>query len=168
MEDFAQEFDIDMDGEVWANLYYIQSGKVQPQPDRLIEIHGSYSHKPWKQTSKCTYDHDKKLFYYRTSLKIGSQFKFIVDGNYYVSSGYAMVHDSNGNQNNIFLPNVEYKDIGQVDRSAAFKIALKELLANSKYIQHNFKQDLAQIKDLDKNQRFSTLTMDKNVDTDFS
>ena len=168
MENFAQEFDIDLDGEVWANIYYKQSGNVQPLPDRHINILGDYSDKPWKEMSKCSYDHEKKLFYYRTAIKIGCQFKFKVDGSYFVSNGYAIVHDAQGNQNNIFLPNVDYTNINQVDRQHAFKVAFKELLTNSKYIQFNFKKDLAQIKDLDKNQRFSTLTIDKTLDTDFS
>ena len=53
------------------------------------------------------------MFYHETEIKIGSQFKFLIDGkSHLVSKTFDIVQDSKGNQNNVFLPNFEFDHFG--------------------------------------------------------
>ena len=71
-----------------------------------VEVFGEFTeNNPWGHKIKCVYDEGFKCFKADVEIKVGQQFKFIIDhGKRYIPSGrYPLSRD--GNQNNVYDPN---------------------------------------------------------------
>ena len=78
-------------GIIYANLYF-ESPNTAIKPTSKVEVFGEFGSKPWQEKVICVYDPKARCFKSgKCRIKIGSQFKFLVDGGriYLTSSRYA-------------------------------------------------------------------------------
>lgn len=96
--------------------------------DRSVKIYGEFTDEPWMQYNTCYFDKKAGMFAYRTSIMIGSQFKFFVDEWRHVTSQYYhTVNDKHGNSNNALLPSHFFKKIGLCSKSDMLSQAFDNL-----------------------------------------
>jgi hypothetical protein len=87
-----------------ATIYLEISENISPL--REVKIFGTFSKKHWQEKKDCVYDPFFKCFKAEVKIKIGDQFKFILDDGkrYVISARYPSFKDPQGNFNNIFDP----------------------------------------------------------------
>lgn len=94
-----------------------------------MKIYGNFTKNKWKDFIGCRYDYSKKMFYHETHIKIGSQFKFLIDHDaHLVSKEFLIVQDARGNQNNIFLPNIEFEEHGCPSSVKGLELEMEALI----------------------------------------
>ena len=92
-------------------------------PQSKVEVFGEFSpEQPWQVRIPCKYDPILKCFKAELVIRMGQSFKFIINGgkSYLVSDRYPCKIDSDGNINNIFIPDQirRHRDGGRKFRGA--------------------------------------------------
>lgn len=129
MQNFTQGLNIDESGNIFTRLYYKPKGNYSLMSDQSVQIYGNFTENPWQNFIPCRYDHERNSFYHETHIKIGSQFKFLVgNDSHLVSKEFDVIQDNQGNQNNIFLPNIEFREFGCPKPADALKITFEDLI----------------------------------------
>jgi hypothetical protein len=90
-----------------ATLYLeTRDHEEQPLPKWRVEVFGEFTSPPWSELIPCRYDQQTRCFKADVTIRVGDQFKFVVDNGrrYLVSSRYAISRDEHGNENNKYMP----------------------------------------------------------------
>lgn len=94
-------------GLLTATIYYEDDSLQLASSNLKIQVFGDFTPVPWSHRIDCTYDPFFDCFKADVEIKIGGQFKFIInDGERYcLSQRYSVTDDSTGShKNNVFDP----------------------------------------------------------------
>jgi hypothetical protein len=94
-------------GLLSATIYFEDDSMQFTSSDLKIQVFGDFTPVPWSHRIDCTYDSFFRCFKADIQIKIGGQFKFIInDGERYcLSQRYGVTSDSTGcHKNNVFDP----------------------------------------------------------------
>lgn len=126
---FYGGLNLDEEGIITSRLYYMPKGNTVMRPDQSVQIYGNFTESPWTHFIQCKYDYSKKMFYHETKIKIGHQFKFLVDDDsHLVSKEFDIIQDGQGNQNNIFIPNIKFSEFDCPNPVDALEMAFTDLI----------------------------------------
>lgn len=167
MKEFSESLSIDEDGNIFARLYYSPKGVYTLDPGNSVKIYGNFSDNKWEDYIECQYDYSKKMFYHDTQIKIGNQFKFLVNNDaHLVSKEFLIVQDSMGNQNNIFLPIIDFEQHGCPSSVDGLDIQLEDLINQMGDLRDYFKTDFEIIAKFQELLKFDSLIFNQKDITD--